>query len=75
METKPTEKLLETAAQKVWDDEAKIEIHPPEHVNEGSFEPKFTLYIGTEDCGIFPTYTQALEHAIRLVNDVDFGEV
>ncbi|MET4695196.1 hypothetical protein [Endozoicomonas lisbonensis] len=66
--------LSESVAKEVWDDGVKVEVTPNDLYKKGVAKDKFTLYIGAEDCGVFPSYTQALEHAIALINNVDFNE-
>lgn len=74
MDTDIKNKLSEDTAKEVWEDKAIVEIKPNHLGKSGTFYDKLMLYIGSEYCGMFPTYTQTLEHAIWIINKVNFEE-
>ena len=51
---------------------AKIEVIPTDiNFIKTNFIQKFILYVDGVYLGEFPTYTQALEHTIAIVNDLE----
>lgn len=63
---------MSTWQENLYNGIAKVEIVPADtnHI-ETIFIQKFILYIDGVYLGEFPTYTQALEHTIELVNDLE----
>lgn len=57
--------------QRLWNGEAEITVagNP-----EGDINTRFALIIDNHVHGFFPTYTQALEEAIKIVNDINLED-
>lgn len=57
--------------RRIWEGVAEITVagNP-----EGDHNSKFALIIDYDVHGFFPTYTQALEEAIKIVNDINLED-
>lgn len=57
--------------RRLWDGKAEITICPNP---EGKITQQFALVIDGQVHEFFPSYTQALEEAIKIINNLDFED-
>lgn len=63
--------IISTWQANLYNGVAKVEIIPVDNNYMNEFNQKFILYADGVYLGEFPTYTQALEHTITIINDME----
>lgn len=62
---------MSTWQENLYNGVAKVEVVAADINFMETFNQKFILYIDGVYLGEFPTYTQALEHTIVIINDME----
>lgn len=62
---------MSTWQENLYNGVAKVEVIPADINFTNEFNQKFILYVDGVYLGEFPTYTQALEHTLIIINDME----